>query len=268
MNYYERYCGDYARDTAKLTLAQHGAYTLMLDTYYATERALPAAYPDLYRICRAMTKAEQEAVRAVADEFFPVSGDGLRHNDRADEVIKDAQPRIAAARENGRHGGRPRRPPDENPDITQEKPSGFSDQNPAETHAGVHQAPSTTKTLTTPPGVVVAHSPPDCPHERIIEIYHALMPANPQVIEWNETRRGYLRARWREKAVPNGRSQGYATVDDGLAYWSRFFEWCAQSKFLTGQSDGRPGRPPFVASLEWILRPGNFAKVIEGNYHR
>lgn len=101
MNYYERYCGDYARDTGHLSLQEHGAYTVMLDTYYATETPLPADYPALYRICRAMSGKEKEAVRKVADEFFRVEEDGLRHNPRTDAVISKAQKRIAAARANG-----------------------------------------------------------------------------------------------------------------------------------------------------------------------
>lgn len=114
-----------------------------------------------------------------------------------------------------------------------------------------------------------AHAPPmpDCPHERIIALYHELMPLNPQVLEWTETRRGHLRARWREKALPNGRTQGYATVDAGLAFWRRFFGYCAESKFLTGRAEAKPGKPPFCPGLDWLLKPENFAKVLEGRYH-
>ena len=42
VNYYERHLGDYARDTAHLTMVEHGAYTLLLDRYYATESPIPA----------------------------------------------------------------------------------------------------------------------------------------------------------------------------------------------------------------------------------
>jgi hypothetical protein len=133
---------------------------------------------------------------------------------------------------------------------------------------GPSSSTSTSVHLTTSPEVVVPDGPPDCPHDRIIELYHELMPTNPRVLEWNDTRRGYLRARWREKAKPNGRTQGYTTTDAGITFWRRFFAYCAESKFLTGQSDGRPGRPPFVADLEWLMKPGNFAKVIEGKYHQ
>src|SRR5687768_14538354 len=110
VNYYERYCGDYQRDTAHLSLAEHGAYTMLLDTYFSVEKPLPKDLPSLYRVCRAMTRVEQQAVKTIAEQFFPVSGiDGLRHNHRADREIAKARPKIEAARINGRKGGRPSR---------------------------------------------------------------------------------------------------------------------------------------------------------------
>jgi uncharacterized protein YdaU (DUF1376 family) len=108
LNYYERYCGDYQRDTAHLSLAEHGAYTMLLDTYFSVEKPLPSDLPSLYRVCRAMSRLEQQAVRSIAEQFFPVSQtDGLRHNQRADREIAKARPKIEAARINGRKGGRP-----------------------------------------------------------------------------------------------------------------------------------------------------------------
>jgi len=118
MNFYKRYPADYGRKTARLTLAQHGAYTLLLDEVYSTEAPLPGSLDELYRICRAMSKPEQEAVRVVAEKFFPLGADGLRRNQRADEEITDAAPAIEAARLNGKKGGRPKK-------ETQEKPSGL-----------------------------------------------------------------------------------------------------------------------------------------------
>jgi len=77
-----------------------------------------------------------------------------------------------------------------------------------------------------------------------------------------------MRSRWREKAKPNGTTQGYTSVEGGIEYWRRFFDYVGKSRFLTGGAEGRNGRPPFVATLEWLVRPTNFAKVIEGNFHR
>lgn len=118
MNFWKRYPADYQRKTARLTLAQHGAYTLLLDELYTAESPLPADITELFRICRAMSKSEQGAVRLVADRFFPVNEDGLRHNKRATEELVEAAPAVAAARANGAKGGRPK------------KPTGLSGKNP------------------------------------------------------------------------------------------------------------------------------------------
>lgn len=113
MNYFELYPGDYQRDTAALTLTQHGAYLLLLMTYYSTEKPLPSDNPTLFRIARAMTSDEQDAAIVVADQFFPISDeDGLRHSDRADADIAKARIRIESARANGGKGGRPKKPND------------------------------------------------------------------------------------------------------------------------------------------------------------
>lgn len=93
--------GDYASKTADLSLAEHGAYNVLLDTCYSTERPLPGAHDALYRLCRAMSKDEQQAVRNVADRFFPLGSDGMRHNPRAEAEIAKAQATIAKQRESG-----------------------------------------------------------------------------------------------------------------------------------------------------------------------
>jgi uncharacterized protein YdaU (DUF1376 family) len=97
-NWYARYYGDYARDTGHLTLAQHGAYTVLLDTYYATRRPLPDDEEAIMRICRAFTPDEQSAVRSVLGQFFSKNGNGY-HNKRADaELAKEAAISIARAK--------------------------------------------------------------------------------------------------------------------------------------------------------------------------
>lgn len=118
MNYYKRYMGDYGRDTGTLSLAEHGAYALLMDHYYSTEEALPPAYEDLYRICRAMKKEEQTAVMKVADKFFPMFKDSLRHNDRIDKELTKYHAKAEQNRQNGKSGGRPKTNLDDNQDKT------------------------------------------------------------------------------------------------------------------------------------------------------
>jgi uncharacterized protein YdaU (DUF1376 family) len=134
VNYYERHLGDYARDTAHLSMLEHGAYTVLLDRFYATEQGIPA--DQVHRIARARSKEERAAVDAVLAEFFVLEG-GAYVNKRAIEEIDKAQARINAARENGRSGGRPRK----NPEGTHRKPTGFQNHNPEETQSKALQTP-------------------------------------------------------------------------------------------------------------------------------
>lgn len=81
--WYAHYPGDYGRDTAHLSLIQHGAYRLLLDHYYSTARPLPSDVTALHRICRAFDQSEKDAVASVLAEFFELRADGY-HNSRAD----------------------------------------------------------------------------------------------------------------------------------------------------------------------------------------
>lgn len=135
MNYYKRFLGDYQRKTSHLSLAQHGAYNLLLDHYYSTMRPLPADIEQLYRLCRAMKPEEQKAVRFVADSFFPLGDDGLRHNSRTDEELAKWETQAEASRENGKKGGRPHKQP-------RVKPAGFPPGSPTGTNRGAKEEPT------------------------------------------------------------------------------------------------------------------------------
>lgn len=268
MNTYSHHLGDYAKDTKDLSPIEHGVYRLLLDFNYATEQPIPTEFEKLYRIVGARTHMECQAVRLVAERFFPVNGDGRRHNKRAEEEIEKYLERVEHNREVGRRGGRPKTKPENNPDgfppgsirVPLEKPGN----NPSHKPEPEETKASTANAVEVRDAVA---NVPDCPHEKLVEAYHELLPTCTRIVEWHEARRALMRARWREKAQPNGKHQGYTTVDAGLAYWRRFFTWCAESEFLTGRSEPTPGRKPFVATLEWLIRPKNFAKVVEGTYH-
>lgn len=84
--YYCFFQGDYLRDTADLTLIEHGAYHLLLHEYY-TKESLPAEPERLYRVCRAMTPAEKAAVDTVVARYFKQNGHGNLLNDKAEKEI-------------------------------------------------------------------------------------------------------------------------------------------------------------------------------------
>lgn len=92
-----------------------------------------------------------------------------------------------------------------------------------------------------------------CPHDQIIELYHSNCPTLPRVKSWTDARKKLLRTRWRE-----------SKKHQSLEFWDGFFNYVNQSQFLTGGVQGNT----FQANLEWLVRPSNFVKVIEENYHR
>jgi len=110
MKWFKLYIGDYQRDTADLSLAEHGAYLLMLQHYYATGKPLPTGKA-LHRMLRASDKDEREAIDAMVARFWTVTDAGLI-NGRADaEIGKAAEQactnqRIAQAREVARRAKR------------------------------------------------------------------------------------------------------------------------------------------------------------------
>lgn len=102
-----------------------------------------------------------------------------------------------------------------------------------------------------------------CPHEELIALYHEKLPTCRQVREWNDSRKSFMRSRWNEKLAAGK----YHDLQTGLAYWGRLFDYINQSDFLTGRAEPSQGRKVFIADLEWIIRPTNFAKIVEGKYH-
>lgn len=95
MNYYERHIGDYLKDTAHLSLMEHGVYTRLMDVYYTREGGIPAA--DAARLIGARSKEERAALSAVLGEFFELR-DGLHMQDRCEREIQRYQGKQAKAK--------------------------------------------------------------------------------------------------------------------------------------------------------------------------
>lgn len=97
-----------------------------------------------------------------------------------------------------------------------------------------------------------------CPVRRIIELYHEHLPVLPQARAVSATTEGYIRARWRES--PDRQN---------LEWWVNYFQYIAKKcPFLVGDVEPAFGRPRFMADLQWIMRPTNMEKIINGKYQR
>jgi hypothetical protein len=125
------------------------------------------------------------------------------------------------------------------------------------------EAESEKKNASSPAGDLLA-----CPVEEIIDLYHEAMAMNPRCKVLNQSRRGAIKARWLEASRLTCKPFGYSTRADGLAAWRVFFDTCAESLFLTGRAAAQPGKPPFVADIDFLMSPSGFAKCLENKYHR
>ena len=86
MHYYKRNIGDYAKKAGRLSMLEHGAYTLLLDACYDRER-----FPTLDEAIEwtwARTDAEIEAVKFVLSRFFTLEDGRYVQARIAEEVAK------------------------------------------------------------------------------------------------------------------------------------------------------------------------------------
>lgn len=97
MNYYEHHLGDYMRDTAHLSMLEDAAYRRLIDAYYVREKALPTEPRECWKLARATSKQERDAVDYVLKEFFELLEDGY-HQRRCDEEIARFQDKQRKAR--------------------------------------------------------------------------------------------------------------------------------------------------------------------------
>lgn len=95
MNHYPRHVGDFIKDTVGLSLAERGAYTALLDQYYASEK--PIQHDERYRITGAVSKSDRAAVDYVISRYFTQHADGW-HQRRADKEIAAYRERITESK--------------------------------------------------------------------------------------------------------------------------------------------------------------------------
>ena len=90
MNFYKRFIGDYARKTGHLSICEHGAYALMLDAHYGTGKPLPPDPSRVFRLIRANTEEEQQAVQTILDQFWELTDEGWVNKRALEEIEKAA----------------------------------------------------------------------------------------------------------------------------------------------------------------------------------
>ena len=111
MHYYKRNIGDYHKKAGRLSMLEHGAYTLLIDAYY--DREIAPTKEQALDWCWARTTEEVAAVEFVLSKFFTLDGDVYRQSRIEDEIERyhekaKINKRIAKEREENKRKERKR----------------------------------------------------------------------------------------------------------------------------------------------------------------
>lgn len=116
------------------------------------------------------------------------------------------------------------------------------------THVQASPSPNRHLTVTLPSELPSGNLLPEgnCPHGEIMELFNSVCTSLPKVKGITGTRQDTLRVWWKSGLTMDNLRDFFQTVQD--------------SDFLTG----RTGK--FTASFDWIIKPANRQKILEGNY--
>jgi uncharacterized protein YdaU (DUF1376 family) len=258
MKFYPHHIGDYASATAHLSNEEDICYRRLLDRYYDTE--LPIEN-DLQLLARKL-RVSQSALENVLGDFFTLI-DGRWHNGRADAEIAHWYDKCHKAKQaiEARWAKR-----EKDTDVLRTNGKRNTDrydldttQDPRPKTQEVNLNPLVDAAAPTP----VDKSPkiPNCPHQKLVDLFHAEATSLPRVMTLNEARKVALARLWKQVLA----AEQDKSTERGLEYFEGYFNFVEQSDFLTGRA--KNGKD-WSANFDWIIKAPNFVKIIEGTYHR
>lgn len=93
------------------------------------------------------------------------------------------------------------------------------------------------------------------PYEKILSLYHELLPELATVAKLTTGRKAHIRSRWKNDIT-------------SLESWRKYFQIVRESSFLMGRAPPGPNRTkPFQADFDFLINETNAIKVCEGKYH-
>ncbi len=267
MHYYKRNIGDYAKKAGRLSMLQHGSYTLLIDACYDREQFPTKA--EAIDWTWASSAAEVEAVEFVLAKFFTLEGD-VYVQSRIREELEDyhakaaTNKRIATERETKRKEVGTKRSRAVDASSPNQEPI-TNNQEPLNTEAKASMSPGKPDDAQGAEQPVDKETLPACPHTALIDLFAEQLPTMPRPKPelWAGARAAALKSRWRWVLTAKKRDgTRYATSRaEALGWFKRFFAFVAESDFLTGR-DGKWT----ACDLGWLCNETNFAKVVQGNY--
>lgn len=260
MHYFKRNIGDYHKKAGRLSMLEHGAYTLLMDACYDREK-----FPTMDQAldwCWARSDGEVAAVKFVLEKFFTLEGEQYMQHRIADEIERYHQnaktnKQIALDREAAKRAERERieheactdharmstdehLTTNQEPLTTNQEPE---DQQPCDQQAESPDLLGDPKPAKAPQVVI--------PYDDILKAYAEELPGLPQPRSLDPDRRQAVRVIWTK-------NEEFGSVD----FFRRYFAYIAKSDFLMG------GTGWTSCNFDWIFKPKNFRKITESTYHK
>jgi len=105
MHYYKRNIGDYHKKAGRLSMLEHGAYTLLMDAIYDREKF--PSINDAIDWVWASSQPEIDAITFVINKFFTLE-DGVYIQNRMQQELQEYTGTCVTNSINGKKGGRPK----------------------------------------------------------------------------------------------------------------------------------------------------------------
>ena len=263
--YIQLHIAEYLADTAHLTPTQHGAYLLLIFNYWQRAESLNNSNERLACVAR-MSNSEWAENRGVLAEFFEVSGDRWVHP-RIERDLTQVNEKIAKKSMAGKASAKQaiiKRSTDDEQVLNTCPTNKIREDKDSKPLSNSKELELLVNSKEVDPPQEPSNKLPPCPHQEILALWQKHLPHLTQPRIWEGTRKASLKSRWIQASKPSAFNEtGYATIQNGLAWWESFFAYIADTTLAKGfESDGRVWK----ADLEWVVRPANFQKIVDGKY--
>lgn len=227
MHWYKRNIGDYHKKAGRLTMLQHGAYTLLMDACYDREK-FPTKQEAIEWLWTS-TVEEVQAVEFVLARFFTLDGEiyvqhriseelGL-YNEKAEKNRIIALEREAKRRESkaGKHDSCT----DGKRDVHETPPN----QEPITSN----QEPVTNKDK----DIGTTSSKLNVPLQQVLDAYHEILPMMAAVQIFSDKRKTLVRNFWKKRTSEykaQGKEYGIEQVRGYLSYIAGHCQWMLEDR--------------------------------------
>ena len=241
MHYFQFNIGDYASHTRHLTLMEDLAYRRMLDCYYLREQPLPINPEEVARLIGMRDHVTE--VTQVLNDFFVERDYSWRHLRADAEIIHFRDKSMKAA--NAGKASAKRRSNERSTDV---QPT--NNQEPI-TNNQVIEANASCASSDAPAQPTLLENDAETSNEdqvtveMVVEAWNitADIVGKPKVQRLSDGRKQVVRARIKQNTIDD-----FATV----------FRNIEQSDFLRNWKS---------MGFDWVMKAGNFQKILEGNYN-